>query len=585
MTFTGKPAAPRVAAIGLLLLALLGACGKATTPANSSPPVSAGWPALVDEYVESYFQAHPSFAAQQGRHDLDGRLPDWTAEGIRAEILRLKAFRSRVAAVTPATLEASQQFEREYLLTRIDRDLFWMDTAAAPFHNPEFYLGMGDGGDSLDPTVYVSRSYGTPESRLRAFILYAHEVVRIAPAIRENLNAPMSAPYIKLGVAGFGGLAAFYRKDVPQAYAGVHDQTLQAELKAAIEPAAHAMESLARWLQMEAPKATQIDALGPERYQAMLKMTERVDTPLADLEALGRADIERNSEALIAACHEYSPGDTVRRCVDRVAAHKPTGGSVASAREQLASLRQFILDHDLVTIPGDEQALVAESPPFNRQNGAYIDVPGPFDRGLSSVFYISPPDPTWTKAEQQAYIPDRASLLFTSVHEVWPGHFLQFMHANRAKSKLASLWVGYAFAEGWAHYSEELMWEKGLGGDPETHIGQLTNALLRDARFLSSIGMHTHGMSIEDSERLFRERAYTDAGTARQQAARGTYDPAYLDYTLGKLMIRKLRTDYCASRGGEACWKEFHDRFLSYGGPPIPLVRTALLGADAGPAL
>jgi uncharacterized protein (DUF885 family) len=574
-----------LATAGIIAITLLVGCAKSPDATPSRPASRPDWAALVDEYVSRYFEAHPSFAAQQGRHEFDGRLPDWTAQGIRGEIQRLKTFRARVASIAPATLDATQQFEREYLLARIDRDLFWTETAAAPFRNPEFYLGMSDGGDSLDPTVYISRPYDTPEHRLRAFILYAHEVVRVAPAIRENLNTPLSAPYIKLGVAGFGGLADFYRKDVPQAFAAVHDRTLQAELQAAIEPAARAMESLAHWMKDEAPKASGIDALGAERFQAMLKMTERVEVPLADLEAAGRADLDRNSEALLAACHAYAPGSTVRQCVDRVATHKPVGGAVVGTRAQLASLRQFILDHDLMTIPGDEQADVAESPPFNRQNGAYIDVPGPYDHGLASVFYISPPDPTWSKAEQQAYIPDRASLLFTSVHEVWPGHFLQFMHANRAKSKLASLWVGYAYAEGWAHYSEELMWEKGLGGDPETHIGQLTNALLRDARFLSSIGMHTHGMSIAESEQLFRERAFTDAGTARQQAARGTYDPAYLDYTLGKLMIRKLRSDYCASRGGESCWKDFHDRFLSYGGPPIPLVRAAMLGADAGPVL
>jgi uncharacterized protein (DUF885 family) len=177
-----------------------------------------------------------------------------------------------------------------------------------------------------------------------------------------------------------------------------------------------------------------------------------------------------------------------------------------------------------------------------------------------------------------------ADLLFTSVHEVWPGHFLNFLHSNRSTSKFGQVFVGYAFAEGWAHYTEEMMWEAGLGnGDPETHIGQLANALLRNARFLSAIGLHTKGMTVAQSDRLFREEAYTDPGTARQQALRGTYDPAYLNYTLGKLMIRNLREDWTKSRGGRSAWKEFHDRFLSYGGPPIPLVRRAMVGE--GPAL
>ena len=148
------------------------------------------------------------------------------------------------------------------------------------------------------------------------------------------------------------------------------------------------------------------------------------------------------------------------------------------------------------------------------------------------------------------------------------------------------VFVGYAFAEGWAHYTEEMLWEAGLGnGDPVTHIGQLSNALLRNGRFLSTIGLHTQGMTLEESERLFREQAFQDAGTARQQAARGTFDPAYLNYTMGKLMIRKLREDWTASRGGRQAWREFHDRFLSYGGPPIPLVREAMLGSGEGSPL
>jgi len=204
-------------------------------------------------------------------------------------------------------------------------------------------------------------------------------------------------------------------------------------------------------------------------------------------------------------------------------------------------------------------------------------------KGLPSIYYVAPPDPSWSKAEQLAYIPGRSDLLFTSVHEVWPGHFLQFLHSNRSQSKFGQIFVGYAFAEGWAHYAEEMMWEAGLGsGDPETHIGQLQNALLRNARYLSAIGLHARGMTTQASEKLFLEETYQDAATARQQAARGTFDPAYLNYTLGKLMIRKLRDDWTASRGGKAAWKQFHDAFLSYGGPPVPFVRKAMMGANAG---
>jgi hypothetical protein len=286
------------------------------------------------------------------------------------------------------------------------------------------------------------------------------------------------------------------------------------------------------------------------------------------------------------ACAKLAPGASIAECVARVQAHKPAEGPVEAARRQLRDLKQFVIDKDLVGIPGTEEARVAEAPPHMRWNAAYIDIPGPYESNLPSVYYIAPPNPAWSEQERQSYLPGEADLLFISVHEVWPGHFLQFLHSNRAASKFGQVFVGYAFAEGWAHYVEEMTWEAGLAdGDPEVHIGQLLNALLRNVRYLSAIGLHTGQMNVEDSERMFREQAYQDPGNARQQAARGTFDPAYLNYTLGKLLIRKLRDDWTASRGGRQAWREFHDRFLSYGGPPVPLVRRAMLDEKSGSPL
>jgi hypothetical protein len=297
---------------------------------------------------------------------------------------------------------------------------------------------------------------------------------------------------------------------------------------------------------------------------------------------MGRADLERNLVALKSACREFAPGASLRRCMDRMNAHKPAGGAVAAAREQLDTLEAFVRTGDIVSVPGRERALVHEAPPYQRFNFAYIDIPGPYETNIPSIYYIAPPDTTWSPAEQAAYVPGVADLLFTSVHEVWPGHFLNFLHSNRAQSKFGQVFVGYAFAEGWAHYTEEMMRVEGVGGGTdETMIGQLSNALLRDCRFLSAIGMHTGSMTQAQSYDLFRNQCYQDAGNARQQAARGTYDPAYLNYTMGKLMIRKLRDDWAASRGGQKAWKAFHDQFLSYGGPPIPLVRQQMMGGKA----
>jgi hypothetical protein len=562
----------------IAVMALLGGCTQA--------PPNGHWHDLVTDYVESYLRHHPAFAAAQGRHEFDGQLPDWSEVGLRAEESRIERFRHRVEQFPIDQLSAAERFEREHLLTRMDRDIFWTRIAAAPFHNPAFYLGMSDGGDSLDPATYVVKPYAPVEQRARAMIAYAHNVVRVAPDIRRNLSSPMPPTYIKLGVSGFRGLASFYRHDAPLAFAAVRDEALRAELSAALEPAAKALEAIAADLERRPSTTAFSDALGPEKFGAMLQMTERVDLPLPVLEAALQADLDRNLAALDDACRHYAPHATTADCVEQMNAHKPSHGPVSAARQQLPELKRFIVDRDLVTIPGDEEALVEASPPYNQQNGAYIDPPGYFDRGVPAVYYLSPPDPSWTAEEQAAYIESDANLLFVSTHEVWPGHFLQFQWSNRTPSVIGGLWVGYAFAEGWGHYAEEMMWEAGLGdGDPETHIGQLFNALERNVRALCAIGLHVHHMTLAEAEQLFREKAFANPGEARQQAARGTYDPGYINYTLGKLMIRKLRDDYCSSRGGRACWKGFHDRLLAKGGPPLPLLRHELLPDDPGPVL
>ncbi len=318
------------------------------------------------------------------------------------------------------------------------------------------------------------------------------------------------------------------------------------------------MRELAEWLQSNLATATEDYALGAELFQQMIYDTERVDISLEELEALGEADMQRNQIALGEACAEFAPGESVRSCFAKMANRKPPGGPVETARLQMAETKAFLIEKDLVTIPGNEEALVAESPPYARSNSAYINIPGPYEKDQPSVYYISPPNPAWSEEVQRAYIPGESDLLFTSVHEVWPGHFLNFVHANRADWNFGRVFVTYAFGEGWAHYTEEMMLEAGLrDGSAETRIGQLANALLRNARFLSAIGLHTKGMTVEESEQLFMEEAYQDEGTARQQAARGTYDPAYLNYTLGKLMIRDLRDDWTGLRDGRESWREF----------------------------
>lgn len=573
---------PRFALIVLLAL-LMSACEREAAPEPAATDEVAttdserpAWNDFVDAYIEASLEAHPAWAVTQGRHEYDGQLPDWSREGIEKEIARMKAAREDAKTYPDEELTEQQRFQRDYFIARIDHDLFWLDKADWPFRNPQFYFGWMS--DSLDPAPYITLNYAPLEQRMRAFTTYLQNIPRAAEQIRENLAMPMPRTWLQLGVDSFGGYADYFRDDVPGVFAEVDDEALQAEFAAANEAAIAAMDGLVEWLESNRATATDDFALGADLYRQMLWDTERVDIDLDRLEAIGRNDFERNRRALIEACAQFAPGDDVRTCFDKMAANKPADGPVEAARDHLVETKAFLVEQDLVSIPGNEEALVDESPPYARSNSAYINIPGPWEKNQPSTYYISPPNPAWPEDVQADFIPGEADLLGTSVHEVWPGHFLNFLHANRSPWIFGRAYVGYAFAEGWAHYTEEMMIEAGLrDGDPEAKIGQLSNALLRDARFISSIGLHTKGWTVEESKRFFMDEAFQSEGTAIQQSARGTYDPGYLNYTMGKLMIMELRDDWTATRGGRQAWRGFHDTFLSYGGPPIPLVRMHMM--------
>jgi uncharacterized protein (DUF885 family) len=571
-----KPARRHLTRLGFaaLTVLLLTGCRTASPPAGS-----ADWDKYVSDYLDAYFNVHPEIAVIQGRHEFDGKLPDFSKAAFDKEMARLHSERARAAGFTD-NLDQRQQFEREYVIAQIDSDLFWLESARWPYRSPYFY------SDRVDPEVYLTRPYAPLDQRMRAFINYEKALPAALDQIRANLQTPMPRTYVDFGRLTFGGLATYFDHDVKGIFASVKDTQLQSDFAAANTSAVRALKSLDGWFASQRAKANDNFALGADLFHQMLYATERVDISLDQLEAIGRQDLERNLAALKEACGQFDPGKSLAECTAKQTADKPKGNPVDAAREQLKELRAFVIDSQIVSIPGTEEAQVAEAPPYQRWNFAYINIPGPYEKGLPSIYYISPPDPKWTAAEQKAYLPGNATLLFTSFHEVMPGHFAQFLHANRVASRFGQVFVGYAFAEGWAHYVEEMTWDAGLGAkDPETHVGQLTEALLRNVRFLSAIGLHTGRMSVAESEKMFRESALANEGDARQQAARGTFDPAYLNYTMGKLMIRKLRDEWTATRGGRSAWREFHDQFLSFGGPPIPLVRKAMLGASAGPPL
>ena len=554
-------------------LLLLVACGGRQEDSAATDDERLSWAEFAASTVDEYYSNNPENAVDAGLHEYDGQASDYSLAALDEYQTWLDSIIADATAYDE--LQGIEAFERDYLVQALRGDLWFLRDSGFVRNNPMTYAR------ALSFSVYVDREYAPLEERIAAYTKYIANVPRILEQMKENLVTPMPSSYVETAFRIFGGLSGYLETTVPELFAAVEDEQLQRQFAAANDAAVQAVRDATSWLEGHRETANDAYALGGENFLRMLRETQGVDITLADLKAAGKADLERNLNWIVDACAEFAPEASTENCVLQVQGRKPPEGAVAGASRQLPGLRKFLEDNDIVSIPGTEDALVDEAPPHRRFNAAYIDIPGPFESGLPSVYYIAPPNPEWSEEDQLAYIPGETDLLAISVHEVWPGHFLQFLHANRAANNIGQHFGTYTFTEGWAHYTEQMMVDAGLGdGDPEVRIGQLLNALLRNVRYISAIGLHAEGMSVEESQKLFEKKAFQDFGNAVQQANRGTYDPGYLNYTLGKLMINKLRADWTTGRGGREAWGEYHDQFLSFGSPPIPLIRAQMLGDD-----
>lgn len=528
---------------------------------------------LIRDFTAGYYRFNPDVAISNGLHQYDGRIPDFSAQGIRQYVAWLEQMRTRARAIDPGTLDARQYLYLQQLETAVDSILFVITDMKAMENNPWY------GYSGIDPDIYLTRDYAPPAQRIQAYIRHVQAIPAAVSNIKNNLR-PLSATLAYLWKTFTSGLAEYITTVPAHVFAEVNDPELQEQMKTADERAALVLNDLSRWI--DTLPVRENFALGEQRYTRMLWMFERINTPLPELRRLAQRDLQQNLDALEQACGQYLPGASVRDCMHQVSSNKPAEGPVTAATRDLALLRKLIVDRHIVTIPGEDTAIVAEAPPHQRSNSAYISRPGPYEKNVPAIFYIAPPDPAWNAEEQYQYIPERSMLMNIAVHEVWPGHFLEGLYTNRSGNPVSDLYTSYAFAEGWAHYVEEMMVREGFGNAPEARISQLKDALLRDVRFISSLGLHTGGMTVQESEQLFLGKAFQDPGNARQQAARGTFDPGYLFYTVGKLMIKKLRDDWLTLHPDKSL-QQFHDTLLSFGAAPIPLIRKQMLGdADDG---
>lgn len=571
----------------LAAFALLLACQPTPTvapaPAAAEPASSESTaPAFEDvaaKALDDYLAARPNAAVEVGLHAYDGKLPDFSADGLRAQVEMAATTIEALEAFDPDTLTDVQRAERAALLTTLEEVRFRIEVLEEPMQNPMFYVGI------LDLTPYVSRDYAPLEQRAEAIIAFAEAVPAHLSAAKANLQPALPRTFIETALIQARGTASFARTDVPAAMNALPEGPLADRMGKALEAMATALDGYAGYLEEARGRATDDFALGPEVFARMLQTTQGIDVELGQLETVIRADLERNLAAMQEAAAALSPKKSTKAVIDKVHKDKPKPGKViAEATEQSVRMKAFLQEKDLVTIPSDDEAQVVETPPFMRWNAAFLSSAGVFEtKPLPSFYYISPPDPSWPKAKQRAYVPDRADLLFITIHEVWPGHFLHSLHLKRGDSRvLKALW-NYTTGEGWAHYTEEMMWDAGFSDDPAIHIGQLQNALLRNVRSLCAIGLHTQGMTVAQCQQMFVDQAFQSEGNAEQEARRGTFDPMYLAYTTGKLVIKKMRADLEAKADAEGKpfdEKAFHDRLLSYGAAPLSAIRAGLVPDD-----
>ncbi|MEM6994164.1 MAG: DUF885 domain-containing protein [Myxococcota bacterium] len=538
---------------------------------------------LAHAWLDASHARHPSRAVELGLHEYDGKLRDVSEAGLNNEKEALEEALAQFSAIDPAPLDAVAKVERGVVLQAIRSDLFDLVRRRQPWTNPMAYL------DGLNLAPYISREYAPLAQRAKAIVTLANSTPEYLEHAKGRLEEALPRTFIDTALLQVRGTVAFISDDVPAATKGLPKE-LASDLDAALAAMAAALQDYDAFLVKRRAKATDDYALGADLFAEMLRETQGFDVSLERLEEIGRLDLNRNLVAMTAAAAKLDKKRPVAKVVAKAVKDKPPAdGVLAEATEQATDMRKFLLDNKLVTIPSPDVAEVRPSPPFMRWNAAFLSSAGAFEATpLPSFYYISPPDPSWPKKQQQAYIPAKADLLFITIHEVWPGHFLHGLHLKANSSRILKSAWNYAMGEGWAHYAEEMMWEAGISDDPAVHIGQLQNALLRNIRYMSAIGLHTGGMTVEASVTKFRDQAFQDEANARQQAVRGTFDPMYLSYTLGKLAIMKLRTDV------EAKWKAedkpftllaFHDALLSYGAAPLPVIREAMLGPDAGPIL
>ena len=572
--------------LGLVLVLVV---SQSTRAAEEKP--DAEFEKVAEEYIKGWLAAHPLAATSLGFHEYDGRISDFSRLAIDAELSRLRRFDERLKKFDLEKLSPSAAKDLRILQAAIKRDLFDLQEMDSLENNPMSYA------QALDVNVYIKRNYASLEDRVRSIISAENQTPNLIIAAKTNLKPILPKPYVELAIQVARGGADFLKKDLVAALKDLKDERLIGAFQLSNRKASMALTDYANWLEKEKlPKAIGDWALGEENYRRMLAEGELVDMAPDRVLEIGLAELKREQNAFAEAAKIIDPDKPPIEVFKDVQKEHPKPESlIPDTAKNLDAIRQYLLDHQIITMPSKVRAEVKETPQYARATSfASMDTPGPFEKKASEAYYyVTPTEAEWPDAQKEEWL--TAFNYFTtdvvSIHEAYPGHYTQFLHLNASDvSKTAKIFSSYAFVEGWAHYTEKMMLDEGFGRSTNENpseeeikraakyrLAQSDEALLRLCRLVASIKMHTQGMTVDEATKFFVANCYYEEKTARQEAMRGTFDPGYLNYTLGKLQILKLREDYKAQEGDKFSLKKFHDEMLKHGMPPIRLLREIML--------
>jgi uncharacterized protein (DUF885 family) len=558
----------------------------AVSQAGQSSLTQTAFDKLVDVYFDFYFEFHPVSATQVGFHQYDGKLEDFSRSSMDAEIAGLVKFQNQFGSLQGSQLSEESEGDLEVLISSIQGRLLELQTIQSWKKDPDVYISDLSYGVFL----IMRRNFAPPAERLRSVIAREREIPRLLESARQNLSNPPKV-FTEVALQQMPDNIKFFENDVPEAFHEVQDPKLLAEFKASNDKAIEALSKFQDYLRKDLLPVSNGDyRLGAENFRKKLLYDEMVDIPLDRLLEIGYADLRRNQQQLKEVAAQIDPHRTPEAILDDLRRdHPPAAQLLQTFRDTLGGLRQFIEQQKIVTIPSQVPPIVEETPPFARAlTTASMDTPGAYEtKAKEAMFNVTLPAPDWKpeKVEQWMQGFNRGTITSTAIHEVYPGHYTQFLWIQTAPTKTRKLIDNNSNAEGWAHYTEQMMLDEGYGGhDPNLRLGQLLDALLRDARFIVGIEMHTGKMTLEQGQEFFVKEGFQVPPVAEEEARRATSDPTYLYYTLGKLQILKLREDYRKQQGDKFTLQEFHDAFMRQGSVPMKIIRKSMLGSD-GPTL